>query len=377
MFKYKLGKIALAGLIANGTMSVNASATCEENPTIGNNTAPGIQEDGLYWFKTNTDLVQASDNPGLDYFDPSKPTLIFIHGKQNKNRTDNGFFERFDYKHHDCKHGFDDDLVAIWRNDTPNHENVSWNVGAFYWHEEATTTIPNMEEDIWLTGQIPDKFIEDYKAALSGYNGEIRIAGHSMGNQVALAVSKKIVEDNALPNPERVALLDPYYDNSYLTFLNFSIDYALNDAKVIDQNGVAIEIYRTSLTTASGYFPNTPAMLSLLKISAQTDLEPLYVSDINPIDNVGNKHIAAPYLYFQSMKYEPAAAVQAGRWTCRWFGCWWDANYRSHRKGNALSASTPNNEVRSMMGNQYYWEQVTDERYANTKKDQFERKRRW
>jgi hypothetical protein len=213
-------------------------------PRVTNHSAaydPALLSYGLYWFgkdQANQKFVAGEANA---YFDPTKPTLIFAHGWQPYISDE---LPDFDFN--------GNDTVAAWIDD-------AWNVGIFVWNQfadettgvalggawftdgppegvldaEAKIWTPNgprqmrwrdWSEPIWEDGYKsgPDKsagqlFYETYIAALDGYTGTIRIAGHSLGNQMAVRLTKLV--DDAISagevaadlRPARVALLDPYW----------------------------------------------------------------------------------------------------------------------------------------------------------------------
>jgi hypothetical protein len=71
------------------------------------------------------------------------------------------------------------------------------------------------------TQSVTDLLFTSYKDNLAGYTGSnIRIAGHSLGNQVAIVFTKKISDAvsagtiNSKLLPKRVALLDPFYSQN-------------------------------------------------------------------------------------------------------------------------------------------------------------------
>ncbi len=388
MLGKQLGKFCAVAMASTYAIGSQASAKCSDYQEYH----PDMPTTGLYWFTDDETKVRNDSNPGLNFFDPSKPTVIFVHGRQ-ANQYPNNKYERFDYKNHDCENAFEDengnldlelDLVEIWRDKTKNFSQKSWNVGAYYWGEEASKEPVAIEKAIWINGRpTAQGFYEDYKSAMTGYTGpEIRLVGHSMGNELVMATSELIMDDKALRNPDRVALLDPFYSNAWSSNGQTPGEMAVAVGGNLTSKNIALEFYRSSLTSAAGQIAgilpgDDSSMLKLRMMSAHADLKPLYIDDINPVVNIGNKHIAIPYLYFQSMAYEPADEVTTGGWSCRWIFCVWDASKRNDSDIHALSASTPNWRVSQMMGGAYFWEQVSGEDDSDTQGDQFKKIRRW
>ena len=197
---------------------------------------------GLYWFgkdNANQKFVSGEANP---YFDLARPTLIFAHGWQPFISNNLPTFD------------FDGvDIAAGWID-------AGWNVGIFVWNQFSDETtgvtgawfgdgpppqgVLDAEAKIWsangpqgmrwrdwdnylgggYTVPLPgtpsagELFYETYVAALpETYTQTIRIAGHSLGNQMAVRLTK-LVDEGITANevavglrPTRVALLDPYW----------------------------------------------------------------------------------------------------------------------------------------------------------------------
>lgn len=389
-----LGKLCLATLALTYSFSVQANATCQDHAVTPN----PIPDTGLYWFKNNEDKVKASSNTNQSYFDPSKPTMIYIHGWQS-GAIAKGTYERFDYQNHDCVNGFSDDLVEAWK--IASSDGQSWNVGAFYWREHADETLPNLAEaKIWNANRfasnktVAEMFVEEYKSAMNGYgNQEIRLVGHSFGSQVVLAAGEKIMNDSALSSnqkPKRVALLDPAFTNVYVKNVTTSGTLAVRAARSLKDRGVALEYYRVSEANlgsqALGVTFDGTAVYQLRQMSAFAEIRPWYIEGVAPF-NAGDKHIAAPYLYLQSNKYAAPKEVTIGGWEGAWQGywifrrwnpyAWWNPVKRVPTGASALSASTPTYLVKTHTGANHYWDQVSGRNEADTKDDQFVKKRRW
>ncbi len=370
-------------------------------------------EYGLYWFKNNTDFKKASPNLSSDYYHPNRKTMIFAHGQQT-NAIQNDFFESFDYKKHSQEgHAFPEkterDLAKIWKDE-------GWNVGVFYWREFADDSVLEAESKVWshrgiygmrmkvknadgsvsnidkhnipaeIVGRsVSDLFYDSYVDALANHgNNEIRLVGHSLGNQLVMATGKKISDAVASGqltgnlHPDRVALLDPFYSNNLKPFWFFSTTgkKAAEAAAVMKSRGTLFELYRYSLVSAIGeivgqFTNDKDSLLKLRLLSAHQDMRPWY---INMID-IGEKHIASPYLYFKTMDFAPPAEVKFGKWVGPWYFRRWDPLYPV-KTGDALSARTSNSRVKQMMTDAFYWEQVRGRQSANTVDDMFIKKRR-
>lgn len=361
-------------------LSMSATTQAEDSCKYHPNPIP---DTGLYWFSDNETKVKFDANPGQNFFDPNKKTLIFAHGWQ-KGSIAKGSYERFDYENHDCHNGFNDDLVKIWKD-------KGWNVGTFFWREHADEPLPNLPEaKIWNVNRIAgnktvaDMFVEDYKAAMSNHgNQEIRLAGHSLGSQLILAAGQKIHTDPSLSNnqkPKRLALIDPAFSNIYVKDLTTSGTLGVQAARTLKDRGVALEYYRVSEVNLGsqvlGVSLDGTAIYRLRQVSAFAELQPWYIEGVAPF-NAGDKHIAAPYLYFDSMRNSRTPEVTLGDWVCHWIFCRWDATIRKDTYRHALSAATPTHQVRADTGANHYWVQIDGRQSGRTYDDKFLRKRRW
>lgn len=191
---------------------------------------------GLYWFGYGDSWQKAVPGHSNAYFDNNKPTVIYIHGWQ-EGKTQKKYRETFNRKD---AGGPDLDLAYAWRA-------AGYNVGILYWNQFADEAeVKDAEAKIWTakgpramrwrnssgayangpSQSVGDLLFQHYKANMTGYNGShIRILGHSLGNQLAVVLTKKISDAVATGSlssrllPKRVALLDPFYSNwpkSYL-----------------------------------------------------------------------------------------------------------------------------------------------------------------
>lgn len=118
---------------------------------------------------------------------------------------------------------------------------------------------------------------------MNGYTGNnIRIAGHSLGNQMAIAVTEKInaniengnISSNLLPS--RIALLDSFYSQGDKSFLNNDTtgEIAVDHATDLLDKGVLFEYYQTSgITDLWIGDPNE----DLKDLSAYVSVRPWYI----------------------------------------------------------------------------------------------------
>jgi hypothetical protein len=273
---------------------------------------------GLYWFGYGDSWEKAVPGQSNSYYNPSKPTVIYIHGwqngsSQNKNRET---FNRSDAG------GPNLDLADSWLRG-------GYNVGVMYWNQFADEgEVTDAEAKIWSTSgprtmrwrnssgvysngptqSVGDLLFNSYKDNMAGYTGNnIRILGHSLGNQLAIVVSKKISDAvtagtiNSKLLPKRVALLDPFYSNNAKSWLANQWTGAVSRSYVsaLKSKGVMFEAYRTSAVTNTIFVGD--ANTNLMKMTAFSELNPWYFN----ATQVVQKHNAAVWHYLWSYSFNP------------------------------------------------------------------------
>jgi len=276
---------------------------------------------GLVWFGY-TEAEKAVPGEENNFYDPAKPTFIYVHGWQS------GTVEELERPTFDRRNsgGYDEDLSQYWLD-------KGYNVGILYWNQFADEdevkdaeakiyTANGSKEMRWKSAdghyydgpsesvsQLLFESIRDNMSTFSHRN--FRIAGHSLGNQLALLISEKLdvaVQNGLNPNllPDRVALLDPFYSKGDKDYLDGdSIADATNDAvDALKSSNVIIEAYRSSLTGSSGLAGDKNTRL--LNKTAFAELRPWYFMPWQ----IGEKHSAAATWYFWSIAF-PAPQFSA------------------------------------------------------------------
>ncbi len=283
------------------------------------------------------------------FFDPNKPTLIFIHGDQPTMIVKH---KRIDFCYsYMLANG--KALAAIntrdgWKN---------WNVGMFYWTQFAddvqgkgignfvkAITYPEMKIYSsqnkagmrWtyldknnklafcyhgkkhcvtlptnLSGH-PDSISElAYYAYINafpkGYNQPIRISGQSLGTQVAIQLVSKVVQNHHLPRPDELILLDPYFTPG-IHHINVGPDkesvaqYSFNTMRrtLLDDHQLGFAIYRT---TKLSEWPTGDENKPLENISAYLRICPAYLKNANKKMDTVYEHISCGYVYFHSKQF--------------------------------------------------------------------------
>lgn len=292
---------------------------------------------GLYWFgknNANQKFVSGEANP---YFDPVRPTLIFAHGWQPFISNN---LPTFDFNGVDTAAGWID---------------AGWNVGIFVWNQFSDETtgvtgawfgdgpppqgVLDAEAKIWSTNgpkgmrwrdwdnyigggysapppgtpSAGELFYQAYVAALPAtYTQTIRIAGHSLGNQMVVRLTKLVDEgitSGAVPEnlrPTRVALLDPYWSPGLRTDIPDGPAAGRKTGDVVREyiaglipTGVLFEWYRSSTWTTP---PQGDANDALKPLVFYAEMDPAF--DADNLD----KHLAAQHLYFWSHAFDGPAA---------------------------------------------------------------------
>jgi hypothetical protein len=339
---------------------------------------------GLYWVnvdsngnETQVKGVDHNSNVIINnsaYYNPAQPTVIYFHGWQSGMAEEGYSVEDFEF----------DDVNA---NTAEAWKDKGWNVGIYQWGQFADESeVKDAESKIWSTNgdqgmryrlddgsystaQSPTQAVDQeafdhITAALAGNSsGNIRFAGHSLGNQLAVSVANKI--SNAAINgtvssnlvPDRIALLDPFWTQDDKNYLNGDwtgerVRSHLND--LINLRDTAVTWYKTS------------AIFDLWIGDQNTALE----EEVALINNrfwylnstdIAGKHVHARKWYFMSMAYDAPEEV-----TINWWG------KRSETGYDAASASTSDYRIKIMMGDDEQWDQVEGRYTADPSDDQFE-----
>ncbi len=329
-----------------------------------NEAAPASDLDyGMVWFGENGRSQKAISGISNDYFDPTKPTIIFVHGwLPDQVNTPPDFM--FDIPAEGENSEFHFDLAANWIE-------AGWNIGIFYWHSFADEDLVWVAEDkIWTTDteaamryrdahgnyhteKMPtvsasELFYEAYLEAMSGYTGsEVRLAGHSLGNQMAVRLAVQLadgintgdVPENLLPS--RLALLDPFWSPFPKSYLDGqetgSVIRQEIEEKLLPRD-VLVEWYRSSLLTEETLLNDDIPDFQDAVIYAE--LAPEFCS---PLDQPC-RHDAAWQLYFLS--YGSPAPRE----------CIPDESSACIPTGNyGPTANTTNHQAAEMMGQSVYW----------------------
>lgn len=323
---------------------------------------------GLYWAGANNQFEKAGNNTvnGSQFYSPTKPTFIYVHGWQNGSSEKQ---EREDF--YNGRYGRPNvDFAQMWRN-------KGYNVGILYWNQFADEgEVKDAEAKIWsttarqglrwrdsngnyhnsgLNQNVSEILLDSYKIAMANYRGsDLRIAGHSLGNQLALKLTYDLKQQasqglvNSALIPQRVSLLDAHYTNDAKDYLNNRWVGEVARAMVRDlkNSGTAIDSYRTSLTTSTVFVgdQNTGLHNEIAFAEMGTSFFWFWQQ--------GEKHGAAVWLYFWSIDYP--------------------APYTSNSSYVGISASTPNSVIRDWMYSDRRVVQTEGRRSKDPRDNEFE-----
>lgn len=283
------------------------------------------------------------------YFDPHKPTLIFIHGDQPTLTMKR---KRIDF----CYAYMQTNGKLI---DAINTRNgwKGWNVGLFYWPQFAddvqgdhltdfvkAITYPEMKiyssqnkagmRWAYLDSngkpafcyhgqkrcvQLPTNeagypvsvselaYYAYLNAFPKGYDQRIRITGQSLGTQVAIQLTHKILENHHVPKPDELILLDPYFtpgihhinvgnDTESVADMSFN---TMRESLEMDKH-LGFAIYRT---TKLSQWPTGDENKPLENISAYLRICPAYLKNADEKKRTMYEHISCGYIYFHSKRF--------------------------------------------------------------------------
>jgi hypothetical protein len=299
---------------------------------------------GLYWFGPDDQSARYDPNIKNPYYDPSKPTVIYVHGWATGS-TPKGFRETFRFE----KGGAG--AAKDWTN-------ANWNVGIFYWNQLSDEK--DCKGRYHDEGAPTESAAELLAASLMALPREapLRLVGHSLGNQMVTRAAWLLLEKSTrgeIPKeklPVRIALLDPYWSNGAKQYLGGETngERVFQYAKALVAQGIGLEFYRSSDLAEMGFGAvNEP----LRKLAAYVELSPGYVWKIDQ----GARHVAARDWYFLSRSATPSACQETAS------GC--------ISAGEAPSAALPDETLQRFMQAPYYWKQHTGEKTPSPSDDTF------
>lgn len=348
---------------------------------------------GLYWFKSDGNALRCRENQDDEYFDRSKPTVIYVHGWQPGETN----IKRREGFHH-LSTTLDYSQVKIWKS-------RGYNVGVFNWNQfcngggpagliRSQTNIyggtvlgeldflpaghsmiyalhvegindsyfydvPDSGSPLFFPlSQTPknvcDLFFEELQRCMSGYqpdeaNGkEFRVIGHSLGTQVTGKTMWEILQrpQSGIPLPDRIALLEIAQVNVGTLIPAPNAGFTVNQIQTafiqdLIDHGVAVEAYQS------------------------TDLASYLGAALS---KVGAIHDMAAYARVRPDYYQPWQLTETHNDLVRWYlgsfeytelpaYSYWGPFLKRDYVGPGLSASSPISWIRTLMGSQWWYEQ--------------------
>jgi hypothetical protein len=379
---------------------------------------------GLYFHNANNDRKLAYDLENkeiksltADYYDPTLPTLIYIHGWQNGSMKE-GFTPSFDNP---------DDILGdinyanIWKNPNatvygtdytniptrskkqPSDDSISygtsiykyrnhtskssqaWNIAVFDWVEYADESeVKDAEAKMWTVfgpqgirkRKSDGSYTSDSELKALGmgvaeacalsikefmgttFSGsEFRLAGHSLGGQMTAVVGKYLLDWNSIV-PNRIEFLDPFWSN-------WSKDYLNGDwvgercrwytQEMYSRKYVAFTHYRSSLVTGSPFVGDANDEINDTAILV--NLASWWTGDQT------KKHTYVEDWYFSTLANGQTVECKVN---------WWGRRRSTGYHGP--SAAAPTGRILEMMRQNYRWTQVEGRREINSSSHWFERK---
>lgn len=283
------------------------------------------------------------------FYDPNKPTIIFFHGWQPGKTA---LRQRIDlcYSYPNGANSSSSPLanntLQYWQDSKNNHWK-SWNVAVFYWTPFADEysslgSVDDAEAKIYSAtirqkmrwaymkpgdttlhycevGQsnclmptdaqghpkdVGDLAYEAIVNAIPSINNqqEFRLAGQSLGAQLATVVAQRLADNNPTLMPTRLVLLDPYMTLGHLDgiFGNQSVADRVNqEVQDIQSHHIPVSEYRTSTIS---HFPTGDWDAWLESHVAYERLYPNYIQGVSGMELLEAQHRSSIYLYFQSAR---------------------------------------------------------------------------
>jgi len=346
----------------------------DQNESNGQSVEESKLDYGLVWYGRNGRYQKATVGETNRYFDPKKPTIIFIHGWMPDQVGKPPTF-MVDFPEPTKNSTYTLDVAASW-------VDADWNIGIFYWHPFSDEEfVWDAEDKIWTPNEeasmryraldgnyhtegmpavnVTQLLLDAYLKATVNFAGpEIRIAGHSLGNQLAVNLTSDLIEKantgsisrNLLPT--RIALLDPFWSpfpKPYLEGLETGdvIQQKIED-EILPQN-ILVEWYHSSWLTESTMIrediPNLKAQV------VYAELDPRYCDLLDQVC----KHDGAWHLYFLSYGSAPPPECVPVEVSTE-FSI--DTSTTCEPTGKVgPMASTSNQRIAEMMKSPYYWVQ--------------------
>ncbi|GBG34322.1 Hypothetical Protein FCC1311_105452 [Hondaea fermentalgiana] len=289
----------------------------------------------MYWFGLGR---VCGAGPECEYFDASKPTIIYVHGWQ-PGVTERGFRETINWVNPPGTTSSlpDTQVVDLW-------VARGYNVGVFYWNQladeptvsEAERKIYNATDGTRLRWRrrnadgstmfvdhaglfdtdhcVADMLVKSYLAHFpprsTAHYGAVHFLGHSLGAQLTLEFLRRLLlgqtsyygtaKASPICYPERLTLVDPFFTSDCKSYGPLD---GLRPSQRATENlhlvrealpKLLVETYETSLIGAGALGDSCPR-LKRHSVYHVVDIEQI------PWTDVSLRHCAAPFVYFCSI----------------------------------------------------------------------------
>lgn len=406
---------------------------------------------GLYFYGKYGKVEKYTPGFENEFYNPENPVIIYSHGWQPNKVNKQGGYLTESYLLSDEEFSGNSSLIGT--SIFLNHSwiNKGWNTAMVHWNQFADepsefnqngtavkSGVMEAEAKIWsfdgpsgkryrLNGEnrykdfnntiqfnVNEITINSAGELLALYvidalkkntSGNIRLAGHSLGNQMACSLAKSLYDNDIFIN--RIALLDPAWSGGEKEYLKTSKynkygswvgEVSRNILFEIQKNtsidSFVIEIYHTTVLNQyigavinldnpfdikNASFEGIDNNRPLSTRSVDVHLKPWYFS----AEQIAEKHRAARYHYFLSMDFDTNVydPIEYSRDKTGFF------KWEYVPTGRYVpSAATPDVVMHNMMNENCYWEQIFNpfrkDLSFSTKTlivtdDNFEKKNRW
>jgi hypothetical protein len=225
---------------------------------------------GIYFLGSDGSFEKFVPGRANQYYDPTKPVILYIHGWQN-GTSQNNFGRENPFFFYAGYCGLLN-TAQTWRS-------KGYNVAIVYWAQFADEgEVKDAEAKLWTisgprqmryrlqdgsyrnytaTSQNVTQLIYDvYRQVFSNFTGgHIRIVGHSLGNQLATTISWTVSNEYRAGRisinlvPKRIVLLDPFWSKDGKSYLGGKWTGEVCRTYVRDlitRHGIAFEQYKSS-----------------------------------------------------------------------------------------------------------------------------------
>jgi len=288
---------------------------------------------GIWWYGRNQTKEKAVKGQTSSLFDPTKKTVVYIHGWSGAN---GGFAERCQRPTTVCTSAVCEgspDVFVDWFDD--------WNVGFFYWDQFGDEPCArDAEQKIWFDRSeggmrystydfeskkksysklnrpgvsVADLCVESVNDALDGFSGdEFRLVGHSLGTQLATRCAA-LLRTGGVRNaiaPTRLVLLDPFFTKYHFKFIRchsvamhqgigeFSLKQVTSYIKTLYGNGVPTVVHISSPFPEDWLMGDTIFPFEPLVILVKHNIQWCGNDNTFHPHNMGCAHNAAEVVYF-------------------------------------------------------------------------------